>query len=241
MPDSVRGVLLDIEGTTSSVAYVYEVLFPFARAHLDAYLDEHWETPGTLRALNQLARDAGARSFAAWTSGDDTVTAARRRVRDEVLRLMADDVKSTGLKELQGLIWRVGFESGTLRSHLFPDVPTALEAWAHRGLDVRIYSSGSVAAQRLFFAHTERGDFSHLLRGYYDTTLGPKREASSYRRIAEEMSLPPGEILFLSDVVPELDAAAEAGLQTRLVIRPGNAPAPEGQRHRIVRDFSELA
>jgi enolase-phosphatase E1 len=240
MPETVRGVLLDIEGTTSSIAYVYEVLFPFARAHLDEYLDEHWDSPGTLRALNQLARDAGARSFAAWSSYDDTVTAARLRVRKEVLRLMADDVKSTGLKELQGLIWRVGFEAGTLRSHLFPDVPAALEAWASRGLDVRIYSSGSVAAQRLFFAHTERGDFSHLLRGHYDTTLGPKREASSYRRIAEEMSLSPSEILFLSDVVAELDAAAEAGLQTRLVVRPGNAPAPEGQPHHIVHDFSEL-
>jgi enolase-phosphatase E1 len=239
MPAMVRGVLLDIEGTTSSVAYVYEVLFPFARENLDSYLDTHWDAPGTMRACNQLARDAGASSFAAWTS-DDSLAVARERVRSEVLRLMNDDVKSTGLKELQGLIWRGGFESGLLRSHIFPDVPAALEAWAKRGLDVRIFSSGSVAAQRLFFAHTERGDLSHLLRGYYDTTIGPKREPSSYRSIAHDMNLSRAEILFLSDIVAELDAASEAGLQTRLVVRPGNARVPNRHGHPIIRDFGEL-
>lgn len=240
MPDSVRGVLLDIEGTTSSIAFVHDVLFPYSRAHLDAYLDQHWNAPETLTALNWLARDAGAPSWAAWTSGDSPAD-ARRRVREEVRRLMDADAKSTGLKELQGLIWRTGFESGQLQSHFFPDVPAALESWAARGLDVRIYSSGSVAAQRLFFAHTERGDLSHLLRGHYDTTTGPKREASSYCRIAADMQIRPGSILFLSDVVPELDAALEAGLQTRLVVRPGNAPAPAGHQHQAIRDFGELA
>jgi len=239
MPETIRGVLLDVEGTTSSVAYVYEVLFPFARENLDSYLDRHWDAPGTLRALNQLARDAGAHSFADWTS-DDSLVAARERVRSEVLRLMDDDVKSTGLKELQGMIWQGGFESGQLRAHVFPDVPAALDAWSKRGLDVRIYSSGSVAAQRLFFAHSERGDVSHLLRGHYDTTTGPKREASSYRGIAYDMGLSPVEILFLSDIVAELDAASEAGLQTRLVVRPGNAPAPNGHRHSVVRSFDAL-
>ena len=239
IPKNVRGILLDIEGTTSSVSYVYEVLFPFAREHLDSFLHERWEAPGTIRALNQLARDAGATSFVDWTS-DDSLAEARDRVRSEVLGLMADDVKSTGLKELQGLIWRGGFESGQLRAHVFPDVPSALKTWANRGLDVRIYSSGSVAAQQLFFAHTEVGDLSALLRGYYDTTTGPKREATSYRRIAEEMHLPPPSMLFLSDVVAELDAARAAGMQTRLVVRPGNAPAPEGHTHALIRSFDEL-
>jgi enolase-phosphatase E1 len=240
MPANVRGVLLDIEGTTSSVSYVYEVLFAFAREHLDVFLREQWDAPGTLQALNQLARDAGSTSFADWTSGDSPADSSQR-VRNEVLRLMADDVKSTGLKQLQGLIWRAGFDSGQLRSHVFPDVPAALGTWVDRGLDVRIYSSGSVVAQRLFFAHTELGDLSQLLRGYYDTTTGAKREPSSYHRIAEDTGLPPAGIIFLSDVVPELDAAREAGFETRLVVRPGNAPVPPGHRHAAIRSFAELA
>ncbi len=122
IPQNVRGILLDIEGTTSSVSYVYEVLFPFAREHLDSFLQERWEAPGTVRALNQLAREAGATSFADWTS-NDSLAHARERVQSEVLRLMADDVKSTGLKELQGLIWRGGFESGRLRGTFSPMCP----------------------------------------------------------------------------------------------------------------------
>jgi enolase-phosphatase E1 len=239
IPQNVRGILLDIEGTTSSVSYVYEVLFPFAREHLDSFLIERWAAPGTVRALNQLARDAGATSFVDWTS-DDSLAEARERVRSEVQRLMAEDVKATGLKELQGLIWRGGFESGQLRAHVFPDVPVALKAWADRGLDVRIYSSGSVAAQQLFFAHTEVGDLSAFLRGYYDTTTGPKRESTSYRRIAEEMRLPPAEILFLSDIVAELDAARMAGLHTALAVRPGNARIAEEHGHAVIRSFDEL-
>lgn len=237
--ENVRGILLDIEGTTSSISYVYEVLFPFARANLDSFLRDKWHAVGTPRALNQLARDSGATSFADWTS-DDSLAAARERVRNEVLRLMADDVKSTGLKELQGLIWRGGFESDQLRAHVFPDVPAALEEWTNRGLDVRIYSSGSVAAQQLFFAHTEVGDLSALLRGHYDTTTGPKREPASYRRIADDMQLAPAAIAFLSDIVPELDAARTAGMQTRLVVRPGNARPPEEHSHVVIRSFDEL-
>lgn len=239
IPENVRGILLDIEGTTSSISYVHEVLFPFAREHLDRFLREQWDAPGTPRALNQLARDAGATSFADWTS-NDSLSEARDRVRSEVLKLMADDVKSTGLKELQGLIWRGGFESGQLHAHVFPDVPAALNAWADRGLDVRIYSSGSVAAQQLFFAHTELGDLSPFLRGYYDTTTGPKREPSSYRRITGEVGLPCASILFLSDIVAELDAARAAGMQTRLAVRPGNARSPEGHGHAMIRSFDEL-
>ena len=239
MPSTVRGVLLDIEGTTSSVAYVYEVLFPFARQHLDAHLANYWDELSTQHALDEVARNAGARSLADWTR-EDSPEAARRRVRDEALRLMEVDAKSTGLKDLQGLIWRAGFESGELRSHLFPDVPVALESWTQSGLDVRIFSSGSAAAQQLFFRHTEQGDLSRRLSGYYDTTLGSKREPSSYRRIADEMRLPAETIVFLSDIVAELDAACDAGMQTRLVVRPGNAAAPPGHCHTIIHDFREM-
>ena len=232
----VRGVLLDIEGTTSSVAFVYEVLFPYARRELADFLRRRWGEPDTARACERIAHDAGAPSLAAWGEPET----ARQRVAAEALRLMDGDVKATGLKELQGLIWQEGYDAGRLRSHVYPDVPPALRRWAELGLDLRIYSSGSIGAQKVFFAHTDAGDLLGLFRGHYDTTTGPKREAESYRRIAADMKLPPSAILFLSDVRQELDAAAEAGMQTGLVVRPGNAPATAGHGHPVVTDFGQV-
>ena len=152
---------------------------------------------------------------------------------------MDGDVKATGLKELQGLIWQEGYAAGRLKSHVYPDVPPALRRWAERGLDLRVYSSGSVGAQKVFFAHTEAGDLLGLFRGHYDTTTGPKREAESYRRIAADMKMPPSAVLFLSDVPRELDAAREAGMRTALVVRPGNVPAAAGHGRPVVTDFGE--
>ena len=165
--------------------------------------------------------------------------ATPERVQAEAIRLMDADVKATGLKELQGLIWQEGYAAGQLRSHVYPDVPSALRRWSEAGLDLRIFSSGSIAAQKVFFAHTEAGDLLSLFRGHYDTTSGPKREADSYRRIAADMKMPPSAILFLSDVTQELDAATAAGMRTALVVRPGNAPAA-GHRHPVVTDFGEI-
>ncbi len=227
----IRSVLLDIEGTTSSVAFVYDVLFPYARRELADFLRRRWDEPDTARACERIARDAGAPSPAEWT---------RERVVAEALRLMDGDVKATGLKELQGLIWREGYDAGRLKSHVYPDVPPALRRWAEQGLDLRIYSSGSIGAQKVFFAHTDAGDLTGLFRGHYDTTTGPKRDSESYRRIAADVKMPPSAILFLSDVRQELDAAAEAGMRTGLVVRPGNAPVPPGHGHPAAADFGEV-
>jgi len=153
---------------------------------------------------------------------------------------MDGDVKATGLKQLQGLIWRSGFESGELRAHVYDDVPPALEAWRGAGIDVRIYSSGSVAAQVLFFGHTVAGDLRPLLNGHYDTTTGSKQEPASYLQIADAFGLPPAEILFLSDVTAELAAARQAGLQTALCLRPGNAEPPADHGFATLRDFGEI-
>ncbi len=247
----VRGVLLDVEGTTSSVAFVYEVLFPYARRELTDFLRRRWDDPAVVRACDMIARDAGAASLSAWVGppfpslpprGEEggVGEAARERVRAEAIRLMDGDVKATGLKELQGLIWQEGYAAGRLRSHVYPDVPPALRRWSEAGLDLRIFSSGSVAAQRVFFAHTEAGDLLGLFRGHYDTTTGPKREADSYRRIAADMGTPPAAILFLSDVRQELDAAGEAGIRTALVVRPGNAPVTPEHGHPVVTDFGQV-
>jgi enolase-phosphatase E1 len=236
---TARGVLLDVEGTTSSVHYVYDVLFPFARNHLQEFLHAHWKSPETRQTLDRIAIDAGAPSFAAWTA-NESKDGAQQRVIAEVTRLMDADEKTTGLKELQGLIWRTGFESGQLQSHVYDDVPPALMQWNEANLDVRIFSSGSVAAQKLFFRHTEHGDLLPYLCGHYDTTTGPKRAAASYRRIAADFGLQPAEILFLSDVVEELDAAREAGMNTGLTLRLGNPPVPDPRGHSRLERFDEI-
>jgi enolase-phosphatase E1 len=221
-----RGILLDIEGTTSSISFVYDVMFPYVRKHLTFEVLTNWEEPAYVAAFESIARDAGHPSLAAWLKthklSPDSPIKAANVVCQEVVRLMDADAKATGLKQLQGLIWQSGFESGELAAHVFDDVPPALAAWNAAGKDLRIYSSGSVQAQRLFFGHTIAGDLLGHFRGHYDTTTGPKKEAESYRRIAADFGRPPGEILFLSDIVAELDAARAAGLQTALCVRPGN-------------------
>lgn len=224
---SGRGILLDIEGTTSSVSFVYDVMFPFVLRELDAALDRLWNRADFAAACEQIARDAGQER-------------RRELVRAEVLRLMDGDVKATGLKQLQGIIWQAGFESGELQAHVYEDVPPALAVWNQAGLDVRIYSSGSIQAQRLFFGHTIFGNLLPYFRGHYDTTTGGKREAESYRKIVAEFALDARDVLFVSDVPAELDAARAAGLQTALCVRPGNAPVSPGHGHDEVATFGEV-
>ena len=227
---SGRGILLDIEGTTSSISFVYDVMFPFVRRELEAYLARHWGESELATACEAIARDAGNPSLAS----------SQEQVKAEVIRLMDGDVKATGLKQLQGLIWDAGFKSGEMKAHVYDDVPPSIAAWNSAGLDVRIYSSGSVQAQKLFFGHSIAGNLLPLFRGHYDTTTGPKRESSSYTAIAAAFALPPREILFLSDVPAELDAAKQAGLQTGLVLRPGNAPVKPDHGHPEIRSFAEV-
>ncbi|MGI9457311.1 MAG: acireductone synthase [Aeoliella sp.] len=225
-----RGILLDVEGTTSAVAYVYDVMFPFARRGLGAYLDGNWDSTDLRPVRKQVATDT---NYPATTEDRATFEA-------EIVQLMDGDVKATGLKLLQGLIWEAGFKSGELVAHVFDDVPPALQSWQANGVDLRIYSSGSVHAQKLFFGHTEAGNLLPYFSGHYDTTIGAKREADSYARIAEEWDLKAGEILFLSDVVTELDAARAAGMMTGLCMRPGNAPVKPGHGHGEIGGFGEI-
>jgi len=224
-----RGILLDVEGTTSSISFVYDVLFEFAKRHVGDFLARHASDPVVARLAGDLARETGA-----------DPAARPEQVALAAIDLMNRDVKSTPLKALQGLIWRGGFESGELVAHVFPDVPPALEQWAASGLDVRIYSSGSVEAQRLFFGHTAAGDLLPHLRGHYDTTTGPKREPSSYAKIADDMGLAPRQILFVSDVGAELDAARAAGMATVLAVRPGNREPGGLFVHDAVESFTQI-
>jgi enolase-phosphatase E1 len=232
LPEGVRAVLTDIEGTTTPLSFVVDVLFPFAKERLEDACSS--TDPRFVQAVRLLRAEHGAErgSGAKVPDFGDGSPYARY--------LMELDRKSTGLKALQGLIWEEGYRSGELQGEVYPDVPEALRAWQERGIRARVFSSGSVLAQKLLFGHTPHGDLLPFFEGYHDTTTGPKREARAYAAIAEAFGLPPGEILFLSDVVEELDAARAAGLRTGLFLRPGNKPAEPGS-HPTYRSFSELA
>jgi enolase-phosphatase E1 len=223
-------VLLDIEGTTTPIAFIHQTLFPYVRAHLAPYLDEHAATAQVASIIDGLERERAA----------DPDAPPPGPIGSYIEWLMDRDRKSTPLKDLQGLMWEAGYRRGELIGDVFGDVPRALTRWHDDGIDVGIFSSGSVLAQRLLFSYSTAGDLTSLIRWYFDTTVGSKREAISYRRIADEMRIAPGSILFVSDVVSELDAAHDAGMQTRLSVRPGNAAQPEGHGHQIIRDFDEL-
>lgn len=229
-----RGAILtDIEGTTTSISFVYDTLFPYAEARLEEGCRRAAGDPEVARAVATLRREHEAERAAGAEVPDfgDGAPYARH--------LMRSDRKSTGLKALQGLLWAEGYRSGEIRGHLYPDVPAALERWRRAGLRLRVFSSGSVQAQRLLFGHSEAGDLTPLFEGFHDTTTGPKLEAGSYRAIAAAFALPPGDVLFLSDVRGELDAARAAGFETGMLLRPGNRPAEPGP-HPTYASFAEI-
>lgn len=238
----IRGVVLDIEGTTTPISFVYDVLFPYAREHLRAFLETHGPT-GLLAEVDRQLREEHAADVA---RGDappplpsDVTGGNITDLEPYVLWLMDRDRKSPGLKLLQGLIWQRGFSDGTLRGDLFPDVARALTRWSDREIDIAIYSSGSVLAQRLIFGHTADGDLTPRIGRFFDATIGPKRSADSYRYIAAAMARAPNELLFLSDVHAELAAANAAGFRTLLCVRPGNAePARDGES--AIATFDEI-
>lgn len=216
-------LLLDIEGTTTPLAFVMEVLFPFARQRMAAFLARAGQEPEVQADLAQLRQEYESDRAAAtpdlppWKGSDPGAAVPYLQY------LMACDRKSTGLKALQGKVWALGYHSGALQSQLFADVPTAFQRWTAAGKALYIFSSGSIQAQQLLFAHTPMGDLTPYLQGYFDTTTGSKREVASYQAIAAAMGHAPAAIVFISDVVAELQAAQAAGFQVYFCHRPGNA------------------
>ncbi|HLQ77922.1 MAG TPA: acireductone synthase [Terriglobia bacterium] len=222
----MKGILLDIEGTTTPITFVYEVLFPYARAHVSEHLGKD-----DIRALRLEHKQDVRNGFSPPEWSGQPV--------DYVHWLMDQDRKSTPLKNLQGKIWLDGYKNGELHGEVYADVPRALARWKEQGIDVRIYSSGSVLAQQLLFSSTKDGDLTSLLSGHFDTTTGAKTELESYLSIAQAFGLQASEILFISDVTRELDAARSARMQTALCIRPGNHPQLPGT-HRTILSFDEI-
>ncbi len=208
---TIKAILTDIEGTTSAVSFVFDVLFPYAARHLPDFVREH---AGETEVAAQLA---------AVRAESGEADADVERVIAILLQWIAEDRKVTPLKALQGMVWAQGYRDGQLKGHVYPDAVQALREWKARGLDLYVYSSGSIQAQKLIFGCSEAGDLGSLFSGYFDTTSGPKRESASYARIAGAIGLPAAEILFLSDVVQELDAARDAGMRTLGLAREGGS------------------
>jgi enolase-phosphatase E1 len=227
----VGTMLLDIEGTTTPIAFVHDVLFPFARARIPAWFAD--ETNRTVR--DDIARRL-EREHAADTDAPRPFTSAA----DYALWLADRDRKSPALKELQGLIWESGYQAGLLRGVVFDDVPEAVQCWRREGRKVAIYSSGSELAQRRLFESIPQGDLTPSFARFFDTRVGAKKDAASYRAIARALGTSTDRILFISDVAAELDAARDAGCHVALSVRPGNAPVPDAARFTPIGSFAEV-
>ena len=224
-------ILTDIEGTTSSISFVKDVLFPYARRELPRFVREHGHEPEVRRWLDQVAVENGA------VCSDDVIVETLQGWIDQ-------DRKHTALKALQGLVWRDGYEDADFTAHIYPDAAAALRRWHGDGYPLAVYSSGSVAAQRLFFGHSDAGDLIPVFDAFFDTEVGHKRDAASYRTIAGRLGRDPATVVFLSDIVEELDAAREAGMRTVLVDRREDYPEPRiGEAthgHRRVTSFADI-
>jgi enolase-phosphatase E1 len=246
LPNSseIRALLLDIEGTTTPIDFVFKTLFPYAAANVEQFLRQNHSDPEIKNLIAELRSNwSGAASSGApvWieSSPDAKLASAASYVR----WLIARDSKITPLKTLQGKIWEQGFRSGALKGEVYPDVAPAFARWRTQHKRIVIFSSGSVLAQQLLFAHSTVGDLSSFIEAYFDTTSGPKREPASYRKIAAALQLPPEQVLFVSDVPAELDAALAAGMSTTLSLRPGvptPVAAPPTPVHSSILTFDEL-
>jgi enolase-phosphatase E1 len=223
----INTILTDIEGTTSSIHFVHEVLFPYAAKNLPEFIRNNHAEPEVSSALQDVAALAGI-------AANDL-----EALISQLLRWISDDKKVTPLKSLQGLVWEHGYRNGDYQAHIYADALASLQAWHQQGLDLYVYSSGSVYSQKLFFEFNEGGDLSSLFKGYFDTVTGAKRETESYQKIQKTIGKPASEILFLSDIVEELDAAAEVGMHTAWLQRDA-AKIEHHPHHRCVRSFADI-
>lgn len=222
----IKAVVTDIEGTTSSLSFVKDILFPYARQHLPTFVRQHQaedEVIDLLNAARQIARQ----------------DLALEPLIDQFIAWIDQDQKITPLKSIQGLIWEDGYRQGAFKGHVYEDAVRRLRAWKQQGLDLYVYSSGSVYAQKLLFAHTEFGDLTPLFSGYFDTTIGGKKQPEAYRAIARQIQCQTEQILFLSDIESELDAAKAAGFQTYWLVREQVIEAEAS--HRQSTDFDSIS
>ena len=221
----IKAIVTDIEGTTTSLSFVKDVLFPYARRHIAEYVLQHAAEPDIAKSLDDVRGIVG---------GDPGL----QKIANQLEKWIDEDKKITPLKALQGLLWETGYKQGDFTGHIYADAKEQLETWQVQGILIYVYSSGSVYAQKLLFGHTEYGDLNGLFSGYFDTRVGAKTDIESYKQIARTIGLEPDEILFLSDIEAELDAAKQAGMETCWLVRDGQIDL--SARHRQVADFGAI-
>ena len=239
-PSQILALLLDIEGTTTPIDFVFKGLFPYAAANVEQFLRQNHsnlEIKNLIAELRSTWSAAASSGAPVWleSSPEEKLASAAFYVR----WLIDRDSKITPLKTLQGKIWEQGFRSGALKGELYPDVAPAFARWRRQGRRIAIFSSGSVLAQKLLFSHSTAGDLSSFIEAFFDTTAGPKREPASYKEIAAALNFPPDQILFVSDLPAELDAARAARLHTAHSLRPG-IPAEPASSHPSLKSFDQL-
>ena len=222
---NIAAILTDIEGTTSSIDFVHDVLFPYASVNLAEFVRREHEQPAIAALLDEVRQQA------------DDSDAGLETIIAKLLQWIEEDQKVTALKALQGHLWKSGYENGEFTGHVYKDAADYMRRWADAGIPLYVYSSGSVEAQQLLFGYSDAGDLRPLFSGYFDTRVGHKRESDSYREIAMMINIPAPNILFLSDVLEELDAARDAGLQTVQLVRDDDVIVGE---HRVAADFTEV-
>ncbi|MBI2810167.1 MAG: acireductone synthase [Candidatus Melainabacteria bacterium] len=219
----VNAIVTDIEGTTTSISFVHDNLFPYAKQHVTAYVLGHQNEPNVKAILQDVQNVANV-------SAEDVIP---------TLKLwMEQDKKITPLKALQGLMWEEGYRQGAFQGHVYDDAYEQMAHWKNQGIPLYVYSSGSVLAQKLLFSYSDHGDMTPLFSDHFDTKIGGKRETASYEKIAQQIGLAPERILFLSDTVEELNAAQQAGMQTVLLFRDGTPSQDYG--HPCVTNFNEI-
>lgn len=233
---NIKLILTDIEGTTSSISFVKDVLFPYAEKHLPAYVKQHLNDDVVKDALQQTAE-------LAVNDGVEINTENTDELIEQLLAWITEDRKATPLKTLQGLIWKTGYENGDYQAHMYPDATEYLKKWHSKDVPLYVYSSGSVNAQKLFFRYSQDGDLLPLFSGHFDTQVGGKRDAQSYLNILNELKkkhteLSASDILFLSDIKEELDAAKEVNMQTVWLVREHNLPKKSA--HQVVDNFGQI-
>lgn len=250
IPANTSALLLDIEGTTTPITFVKDILFPYIKDHLEDYLSAHWEEDECKQDVHllkkQVEEDIRLNRACAVHALDQTVHTdeekAIREVVDNVLWQMAADRKTTALKQLQGHMWRAAYAAGRIKGEVYQDVVPSIRLWRRQGLKIYIYSSGSVEAQKLLFGYSVEGDLLDLFDGHFDTNMGAKVESKSYERIAQRIGCQTEELTFLTDLTREAKAAEDAGVNVVVVVRPGNMELTEDEKahYNLITSFSQL-
>ena len=223
---TIQAILTDIEGTTTSLSFVKDVLFPYAYERMQSFVVENRTNPAVAKLIDDVRYEV-----------NNPVLSLSGAI-EQLKQWIRDDKKITPLKAIQGLMWQQGYASGDFTGHVYPDAVVGLQAWHAQGLQLYVYSSGSVQAQQLLFGYSDAGDLTPLFSGYFDTQVGHKREIGAYQHIAQAIGIAPEHILFLSDIREELDAAQQAGMQTCALVRENQAT--EGLQHPWVENFAQI-